>query len=134
MRHAEHKKCASDALSSSFFYLVFPLKDSIRASKRDRRGIFESLEQVVAAGFDSKSEAAKHVNRDCKEGGVLILNEEEKKSIKLSMKNLKCSELEKFHNILAYQIELGYDLALSPDNNVSKSPGFESVLGVTSSS
>jgi len=62
VRHAEHKKCASDALSSSFFYLVFPLKNSIRASKRDRRGIFESLEQVVAAGFDSKSETAKHVN------------------------------------------------------------------------
>ena len=74
------------------------------------------------------------MNRYFKEGGVLILNEEEKKSIKLSMQNLKCSELEKFHNILAYQIELGYNLALSPDNNVSKSSGFESALGVTSSS
>ena len=49
------------------------------------------------------------------------------------MKNLKCNEMTKFHHILAYQIELRYDLAISPDNNVSMSPGFESVLGITSS-
>jgi hypothetical protein len=26
--------------------------------------------------------------------------------------------------------EFGYDLALSPENNVSRSPGFESILGI----
>ena len=48
------------------------------------------------------------------------------------MKNLNCDAIAKFHHILAYQMELGYDLAISPDNNVSCSPGFESVLGVVS--
>ena len=50
------------------------------------------------------------------------------------MKNLKCKDISKFHHVLAYQIELGYDLAISPDNNVSSSPGFESILGVTGDS
>ena len=104
-----------------------------RGHQADKRGTFESLKQVVAAGFDGTSEGAKYVDRDFTDGGVLILSEKEKKDIKSSMKNLKCSEIEKFHNILAYQIELGYDLALSPDNNVSKSPGYEAVLGITSS-
>ena len=26
--------------------------------------------------------------------------------------------------------EFGYDLALSPENNVSRSPGFEPILGI----
>ena len=43
------------------------------------------------------------------------------------------SEITKFHHILAYQMELAYNLAISPDKNMSKSPGFESLLGVTSS-
>ncbi len=39
-------------------------------------------------------------------------------------------ELQKFQDICAYQLEFGYDLAIGPGNNVSRSPGFESVLGV----
>lgn len=60
---------------------------------------------------------------------VLIINEEEKKLIRSSMGN-KVTELQKFQDICSYQLEFGYDLAISPDNNVSRSPGFESVLGV----
>ena len=33
-------------------------------------------------------------------------------------------------HMLAYQMEFGYDLSISPDDNVSSNPGFESVLGV----
>jgi hypothetical protein len=40
------------------------------------------------------------------------------------------SALQKFQDIVAYQFEFGYDLALSPELNVLRSPGFESVLGV----
>ena len=60
----------------------------------------------------------------------MLLTDNENKNIRTSMKNVKCREIAKFHHILAYQVELGYDLAISPDNNVSNSPGFESVLGV----
>ena len=35
-----------------------------------------------------------------------------------------------FQEVISYLFELGYDLALSPENNVSRSPGFESILGI----
>ena len=60
----------------------------------------------------------------------MLLSDTEKNHIKAGMKILNCAPLIKFHHILAYQIELGYDLAISPDHNTSSSPGFESVLGV----
>jgi hypothetical protein len=36
----------------------------------------------------------------------------------------------KFQEIVAYLFEFGYDLALSPENDVSRSPGFELILGI----
>jgi hypothetical protein len=32
--------------------------------------------------------------------------------------------------MVAYLCELAYDIALSPDHNVSESPGFETPLGI----
>ena len=58
------------------------------------------------------------------------MSKNEKANIKAGMKNLNCTDNVKFRHMLAYQVELGYDLALSPDDNVSSNPGFESVLGV----
>ena len=46
------------------------------------------------------------------------------------MKNLNCSAIVKFQHMLGYQMELGYDLALSPDDIVSTNPGYEAVIGV----
>ena len=46
------------------------------------------------------------------------------------MKTLNCRANVKFQHMLAYQMELGYDLALSPNDVVSSNPGLESVLGV----
>ena len=46
------------------------------------------------------------------------------------MKTLNCRANVKFQHMLAYQMELGYDLALSPNDVVSSNPGFESVLRV----
>jgi hypothetical protein len=40
------------------------------------------------------------------------------------------TEIEKFHDMCAYQFGMGYDLAISAGCNVSRSPGFESVLGI----
>lgn len=37
---------------------------------------------------------------------------------------------QKFRSILAYQFELGYDLAIALSDNVSQSPGFESFIGI----
>jgi hypothetical protein len=63
------------------------------------------------------------------DGGLLIVNEKETKQIKSSM-GKALTNMQKFHDMCAYQFELGYDLALSSSCNVSESPGFESVLGI----
>ena len=85
---------------------------------------------MIAAGFDQKCDAGQAVDQHHQDGGTLILSEEDKEKIKSSMKGKKMSHVEKFQAILAYQFEFGYDLAINPKLNVSKSPGFESFLGV----
>ena len=57
------------------------------------------------------------------------MDAEEKELIRSSM-NKDLASIQKFQDIVAYQLEFGYDLAISPEHNVSRNPGFESVLGV----
>ena len=129
VRGDEHHKASKEIKSSSHFYFVYPSKESTRADKRDKLGIFEHLTMLIGAGFNPKSHDAKLVDKDWKEGGLLIMSEDDKKYIKKSM-DKDLASIQKFQDIVAYQFEFGYDLALSPEMNVSQSPGFESVLGV----
>ena len=129
-RDREHLLASKASTPSSNFYRAYPSKDCSRAKKCGRKGQFESLVQVVAAGFDATSEHVKYIDKDYKDGGVLILSKNEKRNIKAGMKNLNCTDNVKFRHMLAYQMEFGYDLSISPDDNVSSNPGFESVLGV----
>ena len=50
------------------------------------------------------------------------------KLIKSSM-GKALTNIQEYHDMCAYQFELGYNLALFPCCNVSESPAFESVLG-----
>jgi hypothetical protein len=61
----------------------------------------------------------------------LIFNKKVSKQIRSSM-GKGMTDIQKFHDMCAYQFEMGYDLAISPRCNVSESPGFESVLGIYS--
>jgi hypothetical protein len=62
-------------------------------------------------------------------GGLLNFDEKESKQIRAST-GKGMTDIQRFHNMCSYQFEMGYDLAISPSCNVSKSPGFESVLGI----
>ena len=88
---------------------------------------------VIAAGFDPTSEEVDLLDRDYTDGGIFVVSTVEKGRIKSSMRNLNCDNKAKFRHVLAYQMELGYDLALSPGDVVSMNPGFEAVLGVVTS-
>ena len=55
-RDHEHLLAAKVSTSSSNFYRVYPSNDCSRANNRGRKGQFETLVQVVAAGFDTTSE------------------------------------------------------------------------------
>ena len=132
-RDDEHLEEAKKNTPSSKFYRRWPSKHSERAGKRGIKGHFEQLIQLIAVGFDPDSEQSQYLDKNWDEGGVLILTEQHKKLIRASMKNLNCPAKIKFHHMLAYQMELGYDLAVAPDWNASGNPGFESVIGVFSS-
>ena len=94
------------------FYRLYPSKESTRAKSR-KRGYFESLTQVVAAGMDPTCEEIETLDKDYKNGGIFIMSAFEGGRIKLSTRNLNCSTKDKFKHMLAYQMEFGYDLALS---------------------
>ena len=131
-RHKDHLRGAKESRPLSTFYRSYPSELSSRANNT-RRGHFESLVQYVAASFDRNSEEANNLDRSNERGergGVLILSVDEVHAIENSMKNLKCTRIDKFKHILAYQVEKGYDLDLAPGDVVSMNPGFESILWV----
>ena len=100
-----------------------------RNEKRDKLGCFEHLTQIIGAGFDPASEPAMHVGKNYKEGGLLIMSKDDQQRIKSCLKK-ELKAVQKFQEVIAYLFEFGYDLALSPENNVSRSPGFESIIGI----
>ena len=83
----------------------------------------------MAIGFDRKSEAAQMLDKDYREGGIMILNEAMKEQIKNSMKHLK-SDLFKFQDMFAYLMEDVFVQLLSPDHCLNTNPGYENVLGI----
>ena len=129
-RLGEH---ASRALSNlnedgSKFYDLYPSKHSSRSTNRGTsiNGYYEDLVVAIAVAFDGGSEEL--ANRFAKnyddEGGIFFYTADEKKSV-LGTKFPGKDGNRKFMDMVAYLFELGYDLALSRSNNVSKSPGFE---------
>ena len=61
---------------------------------------------------------------DFSNSGLFLYINEEKQRISSVNFSGKSGE-EKYMQMIAYLFELGYDLAVSPRRNVSKSPGFE---------
>ncbi|KAL7552482.1 hypothetical protein ACHAWF_015738 [Thalassiosira exigua] len=128
-RDSEHLKSSKESKPSSHFYFVYPSEQSDRADSRSKRGAFEHLLQLIGVGFDPNTESATRVDRDVNSGGFMWLSEEDKSNIEKSLSK-DLASIQKYQDIVAYQMELAYDLALSPEMNVSRSPGFESFLGV----
>jgi len=125
----EHFDELKKVKSSTHFYVLYPSNSCPRANKRGTRGTFENLQMIVGAGWDPTSDCAKMLDRSWENGGLLIFNVRESLQIRSSM-GKSMTEVEKFHDMCAYQFEMGYDLAISPGCNVSRSPGIESMLGI----
>ena len=128
-RHEEHLVASKDEKSSSHFYFMYPSKEGKKKEKRDKLGCFEHLTQIIGAGFDPASEPAIKVIKNYNKGGLLIMSKDNERRIKLCLKK-ELMAVQKFQEVIAYLFEFGYNLALSPENNMSRSPGFESILGI----
>jgi hypothetical protein len=108
---------------------MYPTSTCTRALNQGTKGTFESLQQVIGAGWSPSSDTAKFLDRSWKDRGLLIFNEKESKKVRASM-GKGMMDIQTFQDMCAYQFEMGYDLGISPGCNVSQSPGFESVLGI----
>lgn len=128
-RGKEHFEGAKKVTASLHFYDMYPSSTCTRALNWGTKGTFESLQQVIGAGWVPTSDAAKLLDRSWKDGGLMIFNEKESKQVRGSMEK-GVMDMQKFQELCAYQFEMGYDLCISPGCNVSNSPGFESVLGI----
>jgi len=128
-RHDEHLAASKEEKSSSHFYFMYPSKEGKRKEKRDKLGCFEHLTQIIGAGFDPTSKPAMQVVKNYTKGGLLIMSKDDEHWIKSCLKK-ELTAVQKFQEVIAYLFEFGYDLALSPENNVSRSLGFESILGI----
>ena len=134
MRNDEHLKKAKAKQSTSTFYLRYPTKCSARSNSASRKGFFDNLIQFVAIGFlVANDEIDRKVSLEYEQGGIFLFNENEKKRINASNKAGRNTTALKRIDMIAYLIEIAYDIAISPVHNVSDNPGFESCLNIYSS-
>jgi hypothetical protein len=67
--------------------------------------------------------------------GIFTWSDDVIKRVGESLRLSTCTELQdKKLNMVGFLLELGYNLMINSDNNVSKSPGFEPCLGIFSGS
>jgi hypothetical protein len=121
-RHDKHYAGSKEEKLSTHFYFMYPSNQGKRQAKRDKLGCFEHLTQVIAVGFDPAAEPAMHVTKDCNEGGLLILSHDDERQMKSALKK-DLTLVQKFQEVIPYLFELGCNLALSPENNVSPQSG-----------
>ncbi len=118
---------------SSKLYTVYPSKaaDPARYSEISRRGFFEDICVFVGLGFNRKDVAAmKVLCSTTPSSGIFSWSKEMLEHVS-KVKFAGCSTLaEKQLHMIGYMFELLYDLMISPRDNVSRSPGFETPLGI----
>jgi len=124
-RQMEHEKGASGTPVLRF-HSLYPANSNTAVSPV-RKGYFHHLHQYVGIGFEQSDNCISTLGNHGKlfawENNVLDALS------KYSLHN--CSSVkEKQYHMVSYALELGYDLMISPNDNVSTSPGFESVLQV----
>ena len=130
IRQAEHLKKAKAKSATSRFYLRYPTKCSARSASTSRKGYFDNLTQYVALGFAvGNEEVNKVISSDFEEGGIFIYDNVNKRINATNKAGRNTTALKRI-DVIAYLIELVYDLAISPVDNVSENPGFESCLNI----
>ena len=128
--HKEHlssSKLTSEESQNSKFYSSYPSKDAPPLLLIHCQGFFHNLIQCVGLGICLNNDDV--ISKFCKEGqlGVFLLPKDVKQKIqKMGMRNISANQ--KVMHFNAYLAELAYDLAISKQNNISTSPGFEICL------
>ena len=133
-RNPEHKKCAellTDADRNSGFYPSFPTRTSKHVVEGLQLGWWDELEQVVLLGFDLKNKTATRALTNPSPTQSL-LNWSAADLVLIDEVNFRGATKieEKQLHMVGYLFELAFDLMIARDDNVSKSAGFETPLGL----
>ena len=132
VRGAEHKKCSmlkTAADVDSHFYSSYPDKAAGGASLigRARRGYSNNLVQLMLVGFDARDQTV--VDGLASDDLFRWPADVVEKVDKIEFPGCTTTSDKQLH-MVGYLLEMAYDLALKPSANVSRSPGFETALGI----
>jgi hypothetical protein len=106
-QHKEHMAESKKDKPETDFYLLYPSKHGSRSNKWDVLGHFENLTQVVVAGFDASSAPAMFMNKNHKQGGLLIMNNGDLCQNKSVLKMKHLYQLQKCQNFVVHLFEFG---------------------------
>ena len=128
VRHTEHAK---DALldkksGHSKFHRTYPRKEA-PFMPTCKRGNFENLTQYVGMAWDPSDLNAVHAICDETENGIFEWPEAVLANLRADKWN-NMNMQQKQLNMVGYLLEIFYDMALAPGDNVSENPGFERYL------
>ena len=115
----------------SWFYTMFPSEKSKYATPKFKIATFEELDLVVLIGFDPTDAAARKALCSTNPShGLLSWTTAELELVdRVNFPGTTSREVKQL-NLVGYLFELIFDLMIARDDNVSKSPGFETPLGI----
>ena len=109
------------------FYGSYPSTEATNVPSGVRRGSFEHLNMVIGVGYDQNdARKVKVIVATDPSEGILQWPQPLLKRIRNTNIPGTTSLEQKQLHVFNYFFELAYELMLSPDDDVSSSPGFES--------
>ena len=129
-RKKEHELFSLNKHKTSNFYTKYPNKDAKGIFHQLRNAYFHDLIMYVGFAFDRWNDCVVKQLVDSTMDGIYIWGNGYMEKIKnVNFKGCMMTTEKQLH-FIAYLWELGFDLMISPENNVSESPGFEVPFGV----
>ena len=131
-RDHEHKKKASAKFLSSKFYRRYPSQNrhTTSGSTAGRKGNFENLVQYIALGFEIGNDQVEKLITATEGDNIFAFDDTDIKNIKKLNSRGRLTWEAKAIDMIAYLIELAFDVGISVIDNVSENPGFEGCHGV----
>ena len=122
-RYVGHLKAAKNITKDSLqLYKSYPSRDALPSIVNKRIADFEELEFYCALGYD-KDDPKHLINTEG--DGLFQFTTSSIKSI--GSKNPK-ARMERQLTTVDYTLEIGYQLALDPSKNISRSRGYEAMM------
>jgi len=118
-QHGKAAKLLGEADIRSTFYTSYPSKEARVETKKTRLAYYEDLQVFCGAAFASDADPSTLFH-----WSAISKCRIEKLSWKGELYDKKCL------HIVGYLLELAYDLCIPSTTNISRNPGFETILAI----